>query len=65
MEPERCRGWEWVEWPDVEETAREEIAEFDMLGGKQRLFSPLVDLVKQRSPFDPRTAWEKGRDLQV
>lgn len=53
-----------MEWPDVEETAREEIAEFDVLGGKQRLFSPLVDLVKQRWPFDPQTAWDNSRDLQ-
>lgn len=53
-----------MEWSNVEETAREEIAESDMLGGKQKLFSPLVDLVKQRWPFDPRTAWENGRDLQ-
>jgi len=64
MEPEKCRGWEWVEWSDVEELAREEIAELDMLGGKRRLFSPLVDLVKQEPRFDPRTAWENSRDLQ-
>jgi len=53
-----------VEWSDVEELAREEIAELDMLGGKRRLFSPLVDLVKQEPRFDPRTAWENSRDLQ-
>lgn len=51
LEPDKCEGWEWACWDDLLRWARQED---DAQGGadivvERRLFTPLLDLVRQRS----------------
>ncbi|KAF7592741.1 hypothetical protein BBP40_012499 [Aspergillus hancockii] len=51
MEPEKCEAWKWVSWDEIVSLAQKELkGEIDE---KRKLFSPLVNLVEQRSGFRP------------
>jgi 8-oxo-dGTP diphosphatase len=60
MEPDKCEGWEWVEWNQVAAWA-DELApnggEGHQINGIENrvmtLFLPLLNLFRQRPGFDP------------
>ena len=45
MEPEKCRGWEWSSWDELERSANGQ-------GGRE-LFLPMINLIKQRPGVVP------------
>ncbi len=66
MEPEKCEGWEWIEWGEMKEVAKKEMEWLRRLGGPgvegqesgrlyegRRLFSPLLALLRQREGLIP------------
>ena len=62
MEKDKCEGWEWVTWEELEEMVRIE-REFDAQGMSEnmegraevrRLFQPMKDLLEQRPGVSPR-----------
>ncbi|CAL5870401.1 uncharacterized protein PFLUO_LOCUS4637 [Penicillium psychrofluorescens] len=51
LEPEKCAGWEWVNWDDLREDGEKEMAS-NVLGlDDRRLFQPILDLIHQRPKF--------------
>lgn len=44
MEPEKCEGWEWCEWRELVRVLGED---------EERLFLPLVNLLRTRPGFIP------------
>lgn len=56
-EPEKCGGWEWVDWESlvkwVEEEGKEENKEDGM---RKKVFTPLISLIRQRPGLVPSTA---------
>ena len=68
MEPEKCEGWEWIKWSDTENLAHNqldvhEVDRDEPIDDGQKLFLPLVDLVKQRPRFNPENSWNDAEDL--
>lgn len=60
MEPEKCAGWEWIGWEDLERWAAglqyakgHEDGDGNGEGEVRRLFSPMVDLLRQRPGVVP------------
>lgn len=61
MEPEKCAGWEWIEWADLERWAGLQATrgheadgrDGDGDGEARRLFSPMVELLRQRPGVVP------------
>lgn len=57
-EPEKCGGWEWVDWESlvkwVEEEGKEEENKED--GMRKKVFTPLISLIRQRPGLVPSTA---------
>ena len=49
MEPDKCYGWEWVQWQDVVAWGKEGESE-------RELFLAMVSLLEQRKGFDPAVA---------
>lgn len=60
-EPEKCGGWEWVDWESlvkwVEEEGKEEENKED--GVRKKVFTPLISLIRQRPGLVPSTALSK------
>lgn len=58
-EPEKCGGWEWVDWESlvkwVEEEGEEE-EENKEDGMRKKVFTPLISLIRQRPGLVPSTA---------
>lgn len=56
-EPEKCGGWEWVDWESlvqwVEEEGEEENKGVEM---RKKVFTPLISLIRQRPGLVPSTA---------
>lgn len=54
-EPEKCGGWEWVDWESlvkwVEEEGEEEGIKGD--GMRKKVFTPLISLIRQRPGLVP------------
>lgn len=60
-EPEKCGGWEWVDWESlvkwVEEEGKEEEEEENKGDGmRKKVFTPLISLIRQRPGLVPSTA---------
>lgn len=58
-EPEKCGGWEWVDWESLvkwveEEEGKEEENKED--GMRKKVFTPLISLIRQRPGLVPSTA---------
>ncbi|RAK97063.1 nucleotide triphosphate diphosphatase NUDT15 [Aspergillus ibericus CBS 121593] len=56
MEPDQCGGWEWATWDEVRsyyevQRAAEEGGSVE--GVQRRLFTPMLNLFRQREGFDP------------
>lgn len=58
-EPEKCGGWEWVDWESLvqwvegEEEGEEENKGVEM---RKKVFTPLISLIRQRPGLVPSTA---------
>lgn len=54
-EPEKCGGWEWVDWESlvkwVEKEGKEEENKED--GMRKKVFTPLISLIRQRPGLVP------------
>lgn len=57
-EPEKCGGWEWVDWESlvkwVDDEGEEEENKGD--GMRKKVFTPLISLIRQRPGLVPSTA---------
>ena len=53
MEPEKCAGWDWVTWKEVE-TCAPKVGDGNMKG--KNLFEPMTALMIQRKGFNPVSA---------
>lgn len=58
-EPEKCGGWEWVDWESLvkwvdDEGEEEEENKGD--GMRKKVFAPLISLIRQRPGLVPSTA---------
>lgn len=57
MEPEKCAGWEWVQWERMKKCAVERQdagkGKGDGKGETRKLFTPLINLVKDRPGVVP------------
>lgn len=53
-EPDKCAGWEWVTWSELEAWAARQGEE-----GIRRLFQPMTDLVQQRNGLVPESGGVK------
>ncbi|KAJ5893227.1 NUDIX hydrolase domain-like protein [Penicillium taxi] len=51
LEPDKCEGWEWISWDDLNEWAKIERGGKDVLGRK--LFTPFLSLLEQRPEVLP------------
>jgi 8-oxo-dGTP diphosphatase len=67
MEPEKCEGWEWVEWHQVAAWAGviasdsdddNRIGEGESTG--MTLFLPLLNLFRQQPGFDPVASFHRA-----
>lgn len=56
-EPEKCGGWEWVDWESLVKWVDDE-GEEENKGGEMRkkVFTPLISLIRQRPGLVPSTA---------
>ncbi|OOG01017.1 hypothetical protein ASPCADRAFT_202873 [Aspergillus carbonarius ITEM 5010] len=64
MEPDKCSVWEWISWENVrlfyeEQTAAEADKSMDR-ASKRQLFTPILNLFRQRKGFDPNISYESG-----
>lgn len=56
-EPEKCGGWEWVDWESLVkwvDDGEEEENKGD--GMRKKVFTPLISLIRQRPGLVPSTA---------
>lgn len=53
LEPEKCEGWVWVSWKDLVGWAKEHNETTDEAILKKRLFTPLLNFMRQRPDFLP------------
>lgn len=51
-EPEKCGGWEWVDWESLVKWVEEEEED----GMRKKVFTPLISLIRQRPGLVPSTA---------
>lgn len=54
-EPEKCGGWEWVDWESLVKWVEEE-EENKGDGMRKKVFTPLISLIRQRPGLVPSTA---------
>lgn len=53
-EPEKCGGWEWVDWESLVKWVEEEGKEEDKEDGmRKKVFTPLISLIRQRPGLVP------------
>ncbi|EYE92036.1 nucleotide triphosphate diphosphatase NUDT15 [Aspergillus ruber CBS 135680] len=52
VEPEKCEGWSWATWGDIKSQSQSD--------GKPRLFLPLLELLRNRSLFDPKEQFARA-----
>lgn len=57
-EPEKCGGWEWVDWESLVKWVEEEEEEEENKGDgmRKKVFTPLISLIRQRPGLVPSTA---------
>lgn len=55
-EPEKCGGWEWVDWESLVKWVEEEEEENKGDGMRKKVFTPLISLIRQRPGLVPSTA---------
>lgn len=56
-EPEKCGGWEWVDWESLVKWVEEEGEEENKGDGmRKKVFAPLISLIRQRPGLVPSTA---------
>lgn len=55
-EPEKCGGWEWVDWESLVKWVEEEEEENKGDGMRKKVFTPLISLIRQRPGLVPCTA---------
>lgn len=56
-EPEKCGGWEWVDWESLVKWVEEEEEEENKGDGmRKKVFTPLISLIRQRPGLVPSTA---------
>ncbi|KAJ5619766.1 NUDIX hydrolase [Penicillium lagena] len=51
LEPEKCAGWDWVNWNDLRADGEKEMASNELGSNDRRLFQPILDLIRQRPKF--------------
>ncbi|USW57966.1 Putative NUDIX hydrolase domain-containing protein [Septoria linicola] len=52
LEPEKCGGWDWVYWSDLVKWVEEDGA-VDHGGNRRTIFTPLINLIRQRPGIVP------------
>lgn len=52
-EPEKCGGWEWVDWESLVKWVEEEEEENKGDGMRKKVFTPLISLIRQRPGLVP------------
>lgn len=52
-EPEKCGGWEWVDWESLVKWVEEEGEENKGDGMRKKVFTPLISLIRQRPGLVP------------
>lgn len=56
-EPEKCGGWEWVDWESLVKWVDDEGQEENKGDGmRKKVFTPLISLIRQRPGLVPSTA---------
>jgi hypothetical protein len=56
LEPNKCEGWQWIQWDKLERLAKEQHDG----KGEETLFNPMVGFVAQRNGFNPYTTLLKA-----
>lgn len=56
-EPEKCGGWEWVDWESLVKWVDDDEEEENKGDGmRKKVFTPLISLIRQRPGLVPSTA---------
>ncbi|KAF2452843.1 NUDIX hydrolase domain-like protein [Lineolata rhizophorae] len=69
LEPDKCAGWEWVDWPSMRAWARLQQQYHDSSNNaiemrkfeSRPLFSPMLSLIDTRPGFAPAEAFRRNR----
>lgn len=53
LEPDKCEGWEWMEWKDLLGLVAKQASDRQPALGERKLFLPMISLVQQRPGLLP------------